>query len=397
MPDTPLLDRANLENTLGGYQPTQAPADLPNVAHRAPSLPMPSLGGGEPTPSALSALENSILSNHGNGKQMGGGIPRSLAESTSRRYDAYVPGNYNNEDAYAQGQGWTEKMVNGVGKGLLLTGTTFLQSTLGMANGLARWAIDGRAASFYDNEFNRNLDELNKASEDYLPNYYKDVEKNANWYSPSKILSANFFWDGIIKNMGFAAGAALSGNVYAGALKGLSALPGLSKLFSVGKAAEALAATEEGLLAANKVADTYGKVKSLSDRFLGTYNALNTGQRVLVAGLATTGEAGFEAYHNLNDFRNEKIKEYTDMHGAPPTGKDLDDINAQSDTVGNSSFLLNTGLLTATNYIQFPKILGSSYRAEILQKMLLVILLLSQLVLERLYLHLIRLDLTLSL
>lgn len=180
----------------------------------------------------------------------------------------------------------------------------------------------------------------------------------------SKILSANFFWDGIIKNMGFAAGAALSGNVYAGALKGLSALPGLSKLFSVGKAAEALAATEEGLLAANKVADTYGKVKSLSDRFLGTYNALNTGQRVLVAGLATTGEAGFEAYHNLNDFRNERIKEYTDIHGAPPTGKDLDDINAQADNVGNSSFLLNTGLLTATNYIQFPKILGSSYRAE---------------------------------
>ena len=268
MPDTPLLDRANLENTLGGYQPIQAPADLPNVAHRAPSLPMPSLGGGEPTPSALSALENSILSNRGNGKQMGGGIPRSLAESTSRRYDAYVPGNYNNEDAYAQGQGWTEKMVNGVGKGLLLTGTTFLQSTLGMANGLARWAIDGRAASFYDNEFNRNLDELNKASEDYLPNYYKDVEKNANWYSPSKILSANFFWDGIIKNMGFAAGAALSGGAYASALKGLSALPSLSKLFSVGKAAEALAATEEGLLAANKVAETYGKVKSLSDRFL---------------------------------------------------------------------------------------------------------------------------------
>ena len=364
MPDTPLLDRANLENTLGGYQPIQAPADLPNVAHRAPSLPMPSLGGGEPTPSALSALENSILSNRGNGKQMGGGIPRSLAESTSRRYDAYVPGNYNNEDAYAQGQGWTEKMVNGVGKGLLLTGTTFLQSTLGMANGLARWAIDGRAASFYDNEFNRNLDELNKASEDYLPNYYKDVEKNAAWYSPSKILSANFFWDGIIKNMGFAAGAALSGGAYASALKGLSALPSLSKLFSVGKAAEALAATEEGLLAANKVAETYGKVKSLSDRFLGTYNALNTGQRVLVAGLATTGEAGFEAYHNLNDFRNERIKEYTDIHGAPPTGKDLDDINIQADSVGNSSFLLNTGLLTATNYIQFPKMLGSSYRAE---------------------------------
>jgi hypothetical protein len=295
---------------------------------------------------------------------MGGGIPRSLAESTSSRYNAYVPGNYNNEDAYAQGQGWTDKMVNGVGKGLLLTGTTFLQSTLGLANGLARWAIDGRAASFYDNDFNRRLDEINKASEDYLPNYYKDVEKNASWYSPTKLISANFFWDGIIKNMGFAAGAALSGNVYSSAIKGLSSLPALSKLFSVGKAAEALAATEQGLLAANKVADTYGKVKGLSDKFLGTYNALNIGQRAVVAGLATTGEAGFEAFHNLNDFRNERIREYTEANGVPPTGEALDEINAAADAVGNSSFLLNTGLLTATNYIQFPKMLGASYRAE---------------------------------
>ena len=362
MPDTPLIDKALLESTVGGYMPPSAPSDLPNLAHTAPSLPMPSVDG-QPTPSALSALENSVLSPSGP-KQMGGGIPRSLAESTSSRYNAYVPGNYNNEDAYAQGQGWTDKMVNGVGKGLLLTGTTFLQSTLGLANGLARWAIDGRAASFYDNDFNRRLDEINKASEDYLPNYYKDVEKNASWYSPSKLVSANFFWDGIIKNMGFAAGAALSGNVYSSAIKGLSSLPALSKLFSVGKAAEALAATEEGLLAANKVADTYGKVKGLSDKFLGTYNALNIGQRAVVAGLATTGEAGFEAFHNLNDFRNERIREYTEANGAPPTGEALDEINAAADAVGNSSFLLNTGLLTATNYIQFPKILGASYRAE---------------------------------
>lgn len=363
MPDTPLIDKALLESSLGGYVPPAAPGDLPNLAHRAPSLDMPTTGGGQPTPSALSALENSVLSPSG-GKKMGGGIPRSLAESTSSRYDAYVPGNYNNEDAYAQGQGWTDKMVNGVGKGLLLTGTTFLQSTLGLANGLARWAIDGRAASFYDNEFNRSLDEINKASEDYLPNYYKDVEKNASWYSPDKLISANFFWNGIIKNMGFAAGAALSGNVYSSAIKGLSSLPALSKLFSVGKAAEALAATEEGLLAANKVADTYGKVKGLSDKFLGTYNALNIGQRAVVAGLATTGEAGFEAFHNLNDFRNDKIREYTEANGVPPTGQALDEINAAADAVGNSSFLLNTGLLTATNYIQFPKILGASYRAE---------------------------------
>ena len=277
------------------------------------------------------------------------------------RYGKIFPGE-DMEEMYARGQGWGSKMVNDLGKGLSLTGTTLLQSTVGLVNGLIQWGADGRAASFYDNEFNRKLDEYNKKLEDTLPNYYTAAEKNANWYSPTKLFSANFLWDGIVKNMGFAAGAALSGGVMSAALK---ALPLTSRLFSIGKAAETLAATEEGLIAANKVAETYGKVKSLSDKFLSSYKTLNAGGRALVAGLATTGEAGFEAYNNLNQFRDDKIREYKESHGGmAPIGKDLEEINKLSDGVGNSSFLLNTALLSATNYIQFPKILGSSYKAE---------------------------------
>ena len=368
MPDTPLIDRSILEDSFDNYQSPGIPEDLPNAPHRGvtfPALSLPS-SDGQPTPSALSALENSILSiPGGDGKLKGGSISRSLEEVTSSRFNNFVPGDYNNEDAYAQGQSWSNKMVNAVGKGLLLTGTTFLQSTAGMVNGVIQWKNDGRAASFYDNDMNRWIDEVNKAAEDIAPNYYTDVEKNASWYSPDKLLTANFFWNGIVKNMGFAAGAALSGGVFAAGAKALSALPGLSKLFSVGKAAEALAATEQGILAANKVASTFGKVKSLSDKFLGTYNTLSVGGRAVVAGLSTTGEAGFEAYNNLNEFRNKKIEEYKAANnGIEPIGAALDAINAEADNVGNSSFLLNTGLLTATNYIQFPKILGASYKAE---------------------------------
>jgi len=278
------------------------------------------------------------------------------------RYPLFFPGR-DNEEMYAQSQTLGSKIVNDLGKGLTLTGTTLLQSTVGLVNGLVQWGVDGRAASFYDNEFNRNIDEINKELENnILPNYYTNAEKNAAWYSPDKLLTANFFWNGIIKNMGFAAGAALSGGIMSAALK---ALPLTARLFSVGKAAEALAATEEGLLAADKVAETYGKVKSLSDQFLSSYKTLNKGGRFLVGGLATTGEAGFEAYNNLNQFRDERIQEYRNTHnGLEPTGADLAAINAEADNVGNASFLLNTALLSATNYIQFPKILGSSYKAE---------------------------------
>lgn len=366
---TPLIERLNLEKQYSGYESQFAPEELMNVPYRDPESPVPATEEQGSTPSALTAFENKIFSMQTpDGPMTGGSIQRSLAEVSSDRYQNFVPGDYNNEDAYAQGQGWTAKMMNGVGKGLVLTGTTFLQSTVGLVNGVARSMMDGRLASFYDNDFNRAMDEVNKWSENAMPNYYTDAEKNARWYAPSKLFSANFLWDGIVKNLGFAAGAALSGGVFAAGVKGLAALPGLSRLVSIGKGAEALATTEEALLAANaagKSAETFGKIKQLSDKFLSSYNVLNPGGRAVVAGLATTGEAGFEAFQNLNQFRDEKIQQYREEHnGQDPTGEDLERINRDSDSVGNSSFLANAALLTVTNYVQFPKILGSTYTAE---------------------------------
>ena len=50
--------------------------------------------------------------------------------------------------------------------------------------------------------------------------------------------------------------------------------------------------------------------------------------------------------------------------GLPPTGEALEKINAAAEGAGNSTFFANMGILSATNYIQFPKILGSTYRGE---------------------------------
>lgn len=360
-PQLPLLDRIALEEQFGGYTSTGTPEPLPNIPFRG--LSTPGVDGGESV-SALQALDASVRSS--NEGLQGGSIMRPLKDLTNPRYNVFVPGDYNNEDAYAQGQSWTEKMVNSVGKGLALTGTTFLQGTLGLVNGVGNWIATGNFSSLYDNDLNRGLDNLNKQLDDnLLPNYYTDVEKEAKWYSPDNLFTANFLWNGIVKNLGFAAGAALSGGVYSAGIRSLSALPGISRLVSIGKQAEVLAATEAGLTSVNKVADTFGKVKALSDRFLTSYNVLNKGGRAVVAGLATTGEAGFEALQTLNDKRNQLIQEYVDNNnGVYPDAQALEDINARASEVGNSAFWLNVGLLTATNYIQFPKILGSTYKGE---------------------------------
>jgi hypothetical protein len=353
---TPKLDEAFMERKYGSYPGPRPVEPIPYM--NTGSIPTVSSGN---QPSSLLA---DLLKFSSGKDESKGGRTRTLsefAENRNNRYDFFMPGKFDNEDAYGQQQSFGSKMVNGVGKGLLLTGTTFLQSTVGLVNGTIKAIGDGKFSSFYDNEFNNKLDEINKAAEDALPNYYTAVERDANWYSPKYWMTGNFLWDGVVKNLGFAAGASLSGGVYTQALK---SLPYASRLFSVGKSAETLAATEAGLLGANKVADTYGKVRALSDKFLSNYNTLNPAGRIVVAGLATTGEAGIEALHSSNEFRKELIDAHIAKFGVEPTGIVLEEINDAAEGAGNATFFANVGLLTATNYIQFPKILGSTYKAE---------------------------------
>jgi len=358
---TPLISEQLMQQEYGGYRaPNVDGSPLPNVPYVNPYAGIQS-----PSSQNTSALSNFLKFANTKRDPGAGGKTRTLDEYAANekgRYDFFMPGDFDNEDAAAQGQSFGAKMVNGVSKGLLLTGTTFLQSTIGLVNGTYQAINDGKFSSFYDNEFNRKLDEINKSAEDALPNYYTAAERDASWYSPKYWATGNFLWDGVVKNLGFAAGAALSGGVYTNVLK---SLPYASRLFSIGKSAEALAATEAGIASgANKVASTYGKLRAFSDKFLSNYNTLNPAGRAVVAGLATTGEAGIEALHSSNEFRQKLIDEHVEKYGVVPTGSALQEINDAAEGSGNSTFFANVALLTATNYIQFPKILGSTYKGE---------------------------------
>lgn len=228
-----------------------------------------------------------------------------------RRYPYFDPTKSENEFAY--GQPWINKMMNAIGKGLVLTGTTFLNSTVGLLYGAGKWIYDGKFSSFYNNELTQGLDSINKELEDrILPNYYTDIERDASWYSLKKLLTTNFIFDGIIKNLGFAAGAALAGGVYAAGIKAFSAIPGISKLVSIGK-------MEEALIASKGVKTG---MRAISDKFLSSYNILNPGGRAVVAGLSTFGEAGLESLMNTNQFRDDLIEKYKeDNYGEEPSGE----------------------------------------------------------------------------
>ena len=350
----PLLNQTFMQQRFGNYNPGPLPPRIPNIASTPPSS----------TLSPYTGLKNNslqeLLINAATPSEEGQRTITADEFDGAGRYDYFQPSSMgiNNEDVAAQYQGWGSKMVNGVLKGGNLALTTFLQGTVGAVNGLYQWANTGKFSSFYDNEFNRALDETNKYLEDTLPNYYTNEELNANWYSPKYWATGNFWWDGVVKNLGFAAGAYASGMAYASALR---AIPLTARLFSTGKAAETLRATERGLNATNRGAGVYGEVKALSDNFLNQYNLLNPSGRAVVAGLATQGEAGIEALHNMNEFRDGLIADYKQTYGLAPTGEELERINLAAEGAGNSSFAMNTAVLSASNYIMFPMIGRSGF------------------------------------
>ena len=359
VPSPTSSNQSFMQERFGGYREPGNPRPMPNISTR------PNLGVVKPNngnqPSGLDLLLRDASTRGDRGK--GDRITTADEYEGADRYDYFQPSSMgvDNEDMAGQYQSLGSKAVNGVTKGLILAGTTFIQGTAGLVNGVYQAIDDGKFSSFYDNEFNRGLDEINKWSEDAMPNYYTAAERDANFYSPKYWATGNFVFDGVIKNLGFAAGAYLTGGAYTNVLK---ALPGTSRLFSMGKAAETLAATEKGLSAANKGAGVYGEIKALSDSFLAQYNLLNPAGRAVVAGLSTTGEAGIEALHNSNEFRQELIDEFKKEYGVVPGTEQMDNINAAVEGAGNASFYANVGILTASNYIMFPRIARSSFKAD---------------------------------
>ena len=356
----PLQNQKYMEEAFGGYQ--QPSRSLMGGMNLSPDFqPM-----GAPRVAGNLNFENFMQNAATPGDYGAGG--RVITENEldgSGRYDYFQPTSIgvNNEEVAAANQGWGEKMVNGVLKGGYLAGSTFLQGTIGAVNGLYQWSATGKFSSFYDNEFNRTLDEGREYLEDYLPNYYSQAELDADWYSPSYWMTGNFLWDGIVKNLGFAVGAYYTGAAYAGAMRGLSLG---ARMVATGQpnAAAALNATEKGLSAANRGSGVYGELESLSKNFLGQYNVLNPAQRITVAGLATQGEAGIEALHNSNEFRQQLIQEYKEENGVMPGGQAMADINAAVEGAGNVSFWANVAALGVSNYVMFPRIARNGYSTQ---------------------------------
>jgi len=283
-----------------------------------------------------------------------------------------LTGRFNNAMPYAdteemagQQQSSWDKWGNGLAKMTGTAGTTFLNGTVGTVVGIGSMIKDGRFASLYDNEFNRNLDEFNKRMENSLPNYYTHAEQDAIWYSPQNVLTANFWSDKVVKNLGFSAGALAGGFAWGAMLKAIGIT---NRLVQAGKGLETITAIDNAIA----TAPAAGRFGAIAEALTGLSSklkplaatALSNADRTVVSVMGTMGEAGIESLQNMNQFRDNLINEYINVNGIRPEGVDLEEINAYADKVGNFTWGMNVALLSATNYIQLPKILNTSRTAE---------------------------------
>lgn len=270
------------------------------------------------------------------------------------------------EELYAQGQTPWSKFGHGFLKMLGNTAATFITGTVGLVDGVGEAINQKDISKLWSNDVTRGMNDWTQNFENKLPNYYTHKETSASALSPTNIFSSNFWFDKVMKNLGFSLGAAAGGMAWGAALRAIG-LTGMiaSAGADMNKVADGMDAVlsrvpqaERGEAALSYLSDASKKYGS------GVFERFKQADRVITAGLGTWGESSMEAIQNYTQYKQQAIQDYKDTHGYDPTDKDMAAIEENAKHVGNWSMALNIPLLTATNYIMFPKILNMSYGGE---------------------------------
>ena len=285
---------------------------------------------------------------------------------TGNRYATAKPGE-DLEEMYAQQQSRLEQWRNGILKTAGTFTSSFLGNTIGLIDGAVEAAATQRLAAIFDNTINRKADEIGNALEDYLPNYESKQERDANWWSPDNLLTANFWSNKLIKNLGFSYGALAGGLGWA---KLLGSMNKINRLVQAGRGMETASVVEEAMTAipnTQKYTAFDGALTSMAQKYAinpFAQNVLKNGERLTISAMGSLGEANIEGLQNANAFRKQALQEFTLKYGRQPTEDEMQDIDNYTDKVGKYTVGANFLLLSATNYIQLPKMLGSSRRFE---------------------------------
>lgn len=327
----------------------------------------------------------------------------------------------NIQDIRALAQPWYAKIGAGTAKMGVLAATTFADSMLGTVAGIfnvASEAINGNIQSasdawwkFIDNPISAGLQQVNEASERWLPNYYTQYEQQAPWYE--NIFTANFIGDKFLKNLGFTIGAvagayvtgslgakafmkkgvrdAFKGTVVNSAGKALTTGSDIYKAYKAGDAIlDGVKLTKDLAKSAKQLKNAEQKIKLLG----AVAGAMGEGRIEAISGVKEWSEAQETYAKNAHKDYQENLKakmyeenpEYFEYvvdaegnyipvlteEGQRVYNKRLTDeqsnfenlmadINKDKAAIGNSIFGLNVALLTISDLYQWGRFISGGY------------------------------------
>lgn len=305
------------------------------------------------------------------------------------RYDdiELTPENWSAE-AINQGrydnQPWYDNIANGVAKMLGKTGTTFLDSVVGLPLGLIETgaaAVEGQKnpwSKIWDNEVSKGMENVNDWMEDTFKNYKSTEQQNSPWYSPTNLLSTSSIADNFIDNAGFILGSVAASMTGVGAIGTLGKILNLTgKIGKVGKgtasalsalfsaSGEAMTEAQSGVQERNEA-----ELIRLGNSFLPEMDKLKAAQKAIDAEYQANkgkylvkGNDGKSYDPALLKYRrdtNEIQKQWDEINKKYEAGKQQ--IEESGLRMGNKIFGLNQVLLTAGNLIQFGKAMGKGFR-----------------------------------
>ena len=243
-------------------------------------------------------------------------------------------------------QPWYAQIGAGLAKGVILAGTTFLDGTLGLVLGGAQAITEGRGSAIWDNPFSKAMQSINEWSEEALPNYYTDAERNEPWYE--NIFTANFLGDKFIKNLGFTVGAFYSGGVTAAGLKATK-LPQI--IGAIAKSSRAPAIVTSGV-GATISAVNEGRIEALSNS-TDWFNLHKT----QLDDQHTARLQAIDGMYLDPEMHNRMIAQENANYEAT-----LGKLTEDRLKMGNADLLMNIPILTASNLIQFGRMYANGFK-----------------------------------
>lgn len=291
------------------------------------------------------------------------------------------------QDVRAEQQPWYSKATSGILKGVGLAGTTIVDGTVGLANGIVESIVEGDPTKIWDNTTTQFMDALNKDMEKALPNYYTRDERENPW---GNIISANFIFDKFVKNLGFTVGAAFSGGIYTkaltGAMKGIGGLMGATKALRGVKMAEGIGTM-----------DRMKKYAEIGARAFDMKNPVRATKAVVGSTFGAIAEGTVEAVSNSNDqvrlatleledkVKRDKVQALDDFYNDIDSGMSEEDatyiynskvaqidkaaqetknkIEENRQKMGSAILLANIPILTFDNYFTFGKMFAGGFKA----------------------------------